>query len=57
MKPTIKSLQKEITDLRNQMAQQNALMERVKYEADLLVDKYNKLAGKINSIRTLVTSD
>lgn len=40
-----------------QLAEQNILLERVQREADLLIEKYNKLAGKFNSIRTLVTTD
>lgn len=40
-----------------QLQEQNQLLERALREGNLLIERYNKLAGKINSIRTLVTSD
>jgi hypothetical protein len=57
LKAENKSLQDRIDKLEEQMSEQNDLMARLQREANVLVDKYNKLAGKINSIRTLVTSN
>ncbi len=46
-----------IQSLRLQMADQNRLLERVRVEGNQLIEKYNKLAGKYNAIRSLVTND
>lgn len=53
----IRQVGSENDKLRNQMVEQNTLMARLEREGNALVDKYNKLAGRLNSIRTLVTSN
>jgi uncharacterized coiled-coil protein SlyX len=49
--------QTKIEELETQLDDQNRLMERVRSEGNQLIDKYNKLAGKYNAIRSLVTNN
>ena len=64
VKQQIKQLQTDnasyidkIAALRNQLVDQNNLLDRARTEGNQLIDKYNKLAGKVNAIRSLVTSN
>lgn len=64
VKQHIKELQKQVADqcdviikLRAQMNDQNNLLDRARTEGNQLIDKYNKLAGKVNAMRTLVNSN
>lgn len=49
--------QESIENLQKQLGEQNVLIDRARYEGNQLIEKYNKLAGKFNSIRTLVTTN
>lgn len=42
---------------RTQLSEQNRLLDRARIEGNELIDKYNKLAGKLNAIRSLVTNN
>lgn len=48
---------KESESLRFQLSEQNILLNRVRNEGNQLVESYNKLAGKYNAIRSLVTNN
>lgn len=52
-----KTLGDEVGKLRAQMHDQNNLLDRARIEGNQLIDKYNKLAGKVNAMRTLVNSN
>lgn len=40
-----------------QLQDQNRLLDRARTEGNQLIDTYNKLAGKFNAIRSLVTNN
>jgi hypothetical protein len=46
-----------IISLRKQLREQNELLDRARKEGNDLIALYNKLAGKFNALRSLVTSN
>ena len=53
----IKEKDNLIVSLRDQLRDQNNLLDRARKEGNDLIALYNKLAGKFNALRSLVTSN